>query len=170
MCFTIFGIFQGHEPYNENNPPAKSVRPIESVDVLNRRWIAALVITLGLAFLLGTSGFQTYWSKERRLIAAANEIVTGLNAYRDASPGTAKEFPLQLVDLARDPRMLADKGYLLNLPVDPITQKQEWGVVRNQNNQVFGVHSLSNETATVFAKFLSLRGGEKYSDWKFLAE
>ena len=150
--------------------PLKSIHPASSNRVFNPSWIAVLVIALGLAFLLGTSGFQTYWSKERRLIAAADELVVALKAYSNASPGTAKEFPLELTDLMRDPRMLADKSYLRVLPVDPITQKQEWGVVRNQNNQVFGVHSLSNETATVFAKFLSLRGGEKHSDWKFLAE
>ena len=136
----------------------------------NKRRFAIVAIVLALAFVLATSGFQTYWSKERRLIAAAGEIVTALKAYRDASPGTAKEFPLELADLVRDPRMLAEKRYLTTLPVDPIALKQEWGVVRNKNNQVIGVHSLSNESPTLFATFFSLRGGEKYSDWKFLAE
>lgn len=70
----------------------------------------------------------------------------------------------------RDPRMLAEKSYLLNLPVDPITKKQEWGVVRNKDHQVIGVHSLSNYVPTLFAKLFSFHGGEKYSDWKFLAE
>jgi hypothetical protein len=148
----------------------KTNQPLKSESVIHRGWIALLVVALGIAFLLGTSGFQTYWSKERRLIAAAGEIVTALKAYRDASPGTAKEFPLELADLMRAPRMLADKGYLTTLPLDPVAQKQEWGVVRNKNNQVIGVHSLSNESPTLFAKLFSLRGGEKYSDWKFLAE
>ena len=145
-------------------------QPVESERVIHRGWIALLIVAAGIAFLFGTSGFQTYWSKERRLFAAANEIVTALKAYRDASPGTAKEFPLELADLIHDPRMLADKGYLTTLPVDPIAQKQEWGVVRNKNNQVIGVHSLSNESPTLFAKFFSLRSGGKYSDWKFIAE
>ena len=143
---------------------------MKSERVVHRGWIALLVAALVIAFLLGTSGFQTYWSKERRLIAAAYEIVTALKAYRDASPGTAKEFPLTLDDLKRDPRMLADKGYLTTLPVDPIAQTQQWGVVRNKNDQVIGVHSLSNDSPTLFAKLFSLRGGEKYSDWKFTAE
>ena len=145
-------------------------QPVKSEHVSHRGWIAFLIAALAIAFLLGTSGFQTYWSKERRLIAAADEIVTALKAYRDASPGTAKEFPLELADLMRDPRILADKGYLATLPVDPITQKQEWGVARNKNNQVIGVHSLSNETPTLFARLFSLRGGEKYSEWTFTAE
>ena len=149
---------------------AKSTPPMQSERVIPRGWITLLVAVLGLAFVLGTSGFQTYWSKERRLVAAADEIVTALKAYRDASPGTAKEFPNQLADLMHDPRMLADKGYLTTLPVDPIALKQEWGVVRNKNNQVFGVHSLSIETPTWFARMLSLQSGDKYSEWKFTAE
>ena len=148
----------------------KTNQPLKSERVIHRGWIALLVVALGIAFLLGTAGFQTYWSKERRLIAAAGEIVTALKAYRDASPGTAKEFPRELADLMRDPRMLADKGYLATLPVDPIAQKQEWDVVRDKNNQVIGVHSLSNESPTYFAKLFSFRSGEKYSEWKFLAE
>ncbi len=146
------------------NPSFKSER------VLHRGWIALLVAAFAIALLLGTSGFQTYFSKEHRMIAAGNEIVAALKAYRDASPGTAKEFPLELADLKRDPRMLSEKIYLAALPVDPISQKQEWGVVRNKNNQVIGVHSLSSGTPTLLAKLFSLRGGEKYSDWKFLAE
>ena len=70
----------------------------------HRRWIIGLVLVLVLAFLLSSGGFKTYWSKERRLIDAGNEIVTALNAYRAASPGTAKDFPLQLHDLLHDPR------------------------------------------------------------------
>ena len=47
------------------------------------------------------------------------EIVAALKAYRAASPGTVKDFPLELADLARDPRMLAEVSYLSVLPVDP---------------------------------------------------
>ena len=149
---------------------------MKSDGVLNPRWIAVLIVALGLAFLLGTGSFQTYWSKERRLIAAADEIVTALKAYRDASPGTAMDFPLELADLAHDSRLLAEKSYLSAVPVDPLTQKQEWAVIRNEANQVIGVRSLSNESPTIYAKMLSFRGGEKYSEglalghWKFTAE
>ena len=114
------------------NPPKAFNQPTGLDRVINRRWIATLVMTLALALMLGTSGFQTYWSKERRLIAAADEIVVALKAYSNASPGTAKEFPLEFTDLMRDPRMLADKSYLRVLPIDPNTQQQEWGVVRKR--------------------------------------
>ena len=148
----------------------KFAQPPEQNRVTNGRWIALLVVAVGIALLLGTTGFQTYWNKERRLISAADEIVAALKAYSNASPGTAKDFPLELADLRRDPRMLAEVSYLSVLPVDPVAQTQDWGVIRNKNNQVSGVHSLSNESPTLFATFFSLRSGEKYSDWKFLAE
>ena len=63
---------------------------------------------LPLAFLISTDGFQTFRSKERRLVVAADEIVTARKAYRDVSPGTAKDFPSELTDLLHDPRMLAE--------------------------------------------------------------
>ena len=154
-----------------NTPPSsRSDQAVKSDRVLNPRWIALLIVALGLAFLLGAGSFQTYWSKERRLIAAADEIVAALKAYRDASPGTAKDFPTKLGVLLHDPRMLADKGYLSTLPVDSLTKKQEWGVIRNKLNQVVGVRSLSNESPTIYAKILSFRVGAKYSDWEFIAD
>ena len=93
-----------------------------------------------------------------------------LQAYRDASPGTANEYPADLKDLMHDPRLHADKSYLATFPLDPITQKQEWGVLRKANNQITGVHSLSDEAPTWLAKIVSFRGGEKYSEWRFSAE
>lgn len=69
-----------------------------------------------------------------------------------------------------DPRMLSDKRYLTTLPVDPMTQKKEWGMVRNKANHVIGVHSLSNEAPTLFAKLFAFRGGDRHSEWKFTAE
>lgn len=147
-----------------SNPIVAEHRPIK------RRQIIGFVLALVLAFLFSSGGFQTYWSKERRLISAGNEIVGAIKTYRDVSPGTAKDFPLELADLRHDPRMLAEVSYLSVLPVDPVAQNQEWGVVRNDKNQVIGVYSRSNEAPTLFAKLFSFRGGDRYSDWKFTAE
>lgn len=151
----------------KNIATPKTNQPLKSERVVHRGWIALLVVALVIAFLLGTSGFQTYWSKERRLIAAADEIVTALKAYRDASPGTAKEFPQELADLMRDPRMLADKGYLTVLPVDPISLRQEWGTIRDKDGRVIGVHSLSTGSPTWIGTLLSLQSGATYKDWQF---
>lgn len=71
----------------------KSLHPADSDRIIDPRWIAALVIALGLAFLFSTSGFQTYWSNERRVIAAAEEIVTALNGYVMPRQAQQKNFP-----------------------------------------------------------------------------
>ena len=64
--------------------------------------------------------------------------------------------------------MLADKGYLSTLPVDPLTQKQEWGVIKNQAEQIVGVHSLATTTPTWIGQILSLQSGDTYAEWQFL--
>ena len=150
----------------------KSGKQDSDDSLINPRWLALLVA----AFVLGTEKFQTFWSKERGLVAAGEEIVTVLRAYRDASPGTAKTYPIQLSDLYRDPRMLADKGDLLAIPLDPVILKQEWGTIKNKNNEIIGVHSLSSATPTFFSTLFLFRRGAKYSEelalghWKFMAE
>ena len=129
--------------------------------------IAILIAAVAFAALLAT-GLETYLNQERRLVAAGHEIVVALEAYRTASPGSAKELPRDLSELLHDPRMLADKGYLTALPVDPVTQKQEWGVIKNPAEQIIGVHSLATATPTWIGRILSLRSGGTYSDWRFL--
>ena len=64
--------------------------------------------------------------------------------------------------------MLAEKGYLVTLPVDPMTQKQEWGVIKNKAEQIIGVHSLSKVTPTWIGRILSLQRGGAYADRQFL--
>ena len=129
--------------------------------------IVFLILAVVVALLLGT-GLETYLNQERRLVSSGQEIVTSLEAYRTASPGSAKELPHPLDDLLHDPRMLADKGYLSTLPVDPLTQKQERGVIKNQAEQIVGVHSLATTTPTWIGQILSLQSGDTYAEWQFL--
>jgi hypothetical protein len=43
----------------KNVATPKINQPLKSERVIHRGWIAFLVVALGIAFLLGTSGFQT---------------------------------------------------------------------------------------------------------------
>ena len=134
----------------------------------SRKVFVALVILIGAIAVFLATGLDSYLNQERRLVSAGNEIVAALEAYRANSPGSAKELPRSLEDLKHDPRQLAEIGYLTSLPVDPITQKQEWGVIKNQGEQIVGVHSLSTGTPTWVGRILSLQGGGTYADWKFV--
>ena len=145
----------------------KTPPPSPPTHRLRASLIVAVIAAVAFALLLGT-GLETYLNQERRLVTAGQEIVATLEAYRATSPGSAKELPRSLEDLLHDPRMLADKGYLATLPVDPVTQKQEWGVIKNQAEQIIGVHSLSTATPTWIGRILSRQSGSTYADWQFV--
>ena len=145
----------------------KTPPPSPPTHRLRASLIVAVIAAVAFALLLGT-GLETYLNQKRRLVTAGQEIVTALAAYRAASPGSAKELPRDLSELLHDPRMLADKGYLATLPVDPVTQKQEWGVIKNQAEQIIGVHSLSTGAPTWIGRILSLQSGSTYADWQFV--
>ena len=84
-----------------------NARPLNSTQsnrLIKPLGIATLVIAFSISFLLGTEGFQTYLSKERCLIEAGEVLASALRIYRDASPGSAKDFPTELTDLLHDPR------------------------------------------------------------------
>lgn len=108
---------------NSTNNPTSSTANSRS----RRSLIALLILVFVLTFLLGTQGFNTYLFKERRLIAAGNEVAVAIKQYKDSSPGASRDYPTALADVMRDPRMLVDTGYLNALPVDPVTEKMEWG-------------------------------------------
>ena len=145
----------------------KTPPPSPPTHRLRASLIVAVIAAVAFALLLGT-GLETYLNQERRLVTAGQEIVTALAAYRAASPGSAKELPRDLSELLHDPRMLADKGYLATLPVDPVTQKQEWGVIKNKAEQIIGVHSQSTATPTWIGRILSRQSGSTYADWQFV--
>ena len=133
---------------------------------LNAGVVIGLIVIVAIA-VLSLTGLETYLNQERRLVNAGSEIVAALEAYRAHSPGSAKELPRSLEDLQHDPRQLAEIGYLNSVPIDPITLKQEWGVIKNQGEQIIGVHSLSTATPTWIGRILSMQSGGSYTDWKF---
>ena len=111
------------------------------------------------------------WPERRTGIGSwGDEIAVAIKQYKDSSPGASKDYPTALADVMRDPRMLADTGYLNALPVDPVTEKMEWGEVKDKQGNIIGVHSLSNEFPTFYARLLSFQSGDKYSDGAFLAK
>ena len=167
---SALGAAPGDVSLNESSMTQQTMKtppPSPPTHRLRASLIVAVIAAIAVALLLGT-GLETYLNQERRLVSAGQEIVAALEAYRAASPGSAKELPRDLSELLHDPRMLADKGNLSTLPVDPMTQKQEWGVIKNNAKQIIGVHNLSSATPTWIGRILSLRSGDTYAHWQFL--
>lgn len=51
--------------------------------------------------------------------------------------------PRELVELTRDPRMPGIQRHLRRVPIDPLTGRADWGLVRDAQGGITGVHSLA---------------------------
>ncbi|MGV8933632.1 MAG: type II secretion system protein, partial [Gallionellaceae bacterium] len=103
------------------------------------------------------------------------EFHTALIAYANASPPGPFRSPRNLQDLLKDPRNPNIRRYLRKLYADPLTGKEEWGVVRGVDGVgIIGIYSLSDATPIKIGNFENLfkdfDGKTSYSDWKFFGE
>jgi type II secretory pathway pseudopilin PulG len=110
--------------------------------------------------------------KEAELLFIGNQYRRAIGLFYDSTPGGVKRYPRTLEDLAKDPRQLATQRHLRRLYPDPITAKNEWGIVKAPDGGILGVHSLSEEAPLKIGGFrvrdAALEGAQKYADWKFL--
>jgi len=81
------------------------------------------------------------------------------------------QYPSNLTDLLRDPRQPGIVRYLRKIYYDPITGTQDWGLVKNDNNQIIGVYSRSTQRPIKQTNFdevdQDFESKEAYTDWTF---
>lgn len=108
--------------------------------------------------------------KEAELLHIGNHYRKAIQRYYLSGP--QRQYPRSLDDLLKDPRQPGTVRYLRKLYPDPITGKEEWGLVKAPDGGILGVHSVSDETPFKTAGFKlrdrTFEGAQKYSDWKFL--
>jgi type II secretory pathway pseudopilin PulG len=131
--------------------------------------IAVMGVALALAGIVWHTAQQR--DKERELLFIGTQFRQALASYYHGSPGI-KRYPVTLADLVKDPRFPNVRRHLRRVYVDPMTGKAEWGVVRNLEGGIIGIHSLSRE-APVRRVFLDgpyreFTGKTRYVDWKFV--
>ena len=126
---------------------------------------------MGLGLALTGEVWHTALTRERemQLLYAGNQYKRAIERYYLS--GT-KQYPRALEDLLRDPRKPGTERYLRKLYFDPVTGKNEWGLVKAPDGGIMGVYSLSEEAPKKVANFgfanREFEGAAKYSDWKFL--
>lgn len=138
--------------------------------------VLLLVAVVGLA-LSATSTvwhFEVQREKERELLFIGNEFRVALDRYATAPvQSAAKRFPARLEDLLQDNRTPARVRHLRRIYRDPMTGKDEWGLVRTGDGQIIGVHSLSKEEPIKKANFGARDGGlvgrTSYEQWVFMS-
>ena len=110
--------------------------------------------------------------KEAELLFIGNQYRRAIGLFYDSTPGGVKRYPRTLEDLVKDPRQPSTQRHLRKFYPDPITGKNEWGLVKAPDGGILGVHSLSEEAPLKVAGFrvrdAGFEGAQKYADWKFL--
>ncbi len=136
--------------------------------------VAIAILSIGLAAIGPSWSDQANRERERELLRVGALYAGAIAAYYAASPGSQKQYPLQLEDLLSDTRMVGTVRYLRKLYPDPLDPSRPWGVVLDGSGRIRGIHSQSTGTPLrVEALDLGstvLPAARRYSDWKFIAK
>lgn len=109
---------------------------------------------------------------ERELLFIGDQYRAAISSYYESTPGGAKQYPKKLEDLLLDNRFPVIKRHIRRLYHDPMTNKQPWGLIKQQD-YIVGVFSLSSQQAikktgfpTIYESFAETT---TYDEWKFVA-
>ena len=109
--------------------------------------------------------------KEAELLFVGQEYRKAIERYYLTGPGV-RQYPKSLADLVKDPRQPGTVRHLRRVYPDPITGKDEWGLVKSPDGGIAGVHSLSEvaplKTAGFAVRDATFEGKTKYTDWQFV--
>jgi type II secretory pathway pseudopilin PulG len=109
---------------------------------------------------------------EEELLEIGTEFRNALLSYANATPVGVSRAPQTLQDLVKDPRYPGVRRHLRKLYADPITGKEEWGVVYAlDGNGIVGVYSLSQAKPIKIGNFDQAFPGfanrNTYREWVF---
>lgn len=110
---------------------------------------------------------------EEELLEIGTEFRNALISYANATPVGQLRAPRSLHDLLKDPRYPNPRRHLRKLYADPITGKEEWGVVEALDGSgIIGIHSLSEAQPIKIDNFepvfQNFSGKMSYRDWHFM--
>jgi type II secretory pathway pseudopilin PulG len=109
---------------------------------------------------------------EMELLDIGAAFSDALQSYADATPAGQSPQPRTLKDLLRDPRFPYVRRHLRKIFVDPMTGRDEWGIVYvGDKTGVLAVYSLSDAKPVKIGnfplRFQTLAGLNKISEWRF---
>ncbi len=133
--------------------------------------ILFVVAIMGLGLASTGEVWHTALAREREaeLLHVGNEYRKAIERYYLSGP---RQYPRNLTDLLKDPRQAGTVRHLRKLYADPVSGKDEWGLIKAPDGGIMGVHSLSEETPLKSGGF-KLRDADfeskgKYSAWSFV--
>lgn len=107
---------------------------------------------------------QAQRDREAELVDRAEQIQRAIEAYASVpvNDGVSR-LPRKLEDLLEDRRSGELRRHLRQPWRDPITRGGAWGLVRDANEGITGVHSLSRQRP-----LRAPAGVERYDQWRFM--
>ena len=140
-------------------------------------FLALLFLLAGLGVAMAALGtvWQTHAQREKEaeLLFIGDQYRRAIENHYLMTPGTAKQYPPSLEVLLQDARFPGLVRHIRRLYADPISGAREWGLLRDPDGGIVGVHSLDKGTPMKTAGFASpyedfSRAGS-YADWVFRA-
>lgn len=138
--------------------------------------IGMLILMMGASYALAEVGVK--WSdavkreREQELLKVGDTIRKAIGSYYNQTNGVVKQYPPSLEALLYDERFLTPKRYLRKLYLDPVTQREGWGLVMAPSGGIMGIHSLSAQTPYKRKNFqLSYQSFDNqkfYANWLFV--
>src|SRR4051794_15865748 len=134
--------------------------------------IVIAVMGIGLGAIGPLSRSVQLRDKEAELLFIGDEFRRAITRYYERSPGGIKQYPKKLEDLLRDNRQPGMQRYLRKIYVDPLTGKNQWGLVEVPGYGITGIYSTHDgepiKKANFAARYKAFESARKYSDWKFV--
>ena len=140
-------------------------------------WMLFLVASLGV----GMVATGTLWhtaaqrEKEQQLLFVGNEYRRAIESFQNIPlpAGQQARLPKTLDELLLDPRFPNTVRHLRRLYPDPMTGSEEWGLLKDGQNGIAGVFSLSEATPLKTAGFAAQNADfanqPNYRGWVFMA-
>lgn len=132
--------------------------------------LAILAITATASIQLGSVLLRR--AAEDELLAVGTEFRNAIISYSNHTPSGQKRSPSSLQDLLKDPRHPHTVRHLRKIYTDPLTGKEDWGLLHTlDGNGITGVFSLAEGRPVKVANFdLSYQhftGKTSYAEWRF---
>jgi len=139
----------------------------------------ALLAALAVLMLVLTSASESVSIKakrerEQQLFFVGSQFRNAIASYYENSAKAVKQFPLSLDELVQDKRTINTTYHLRKIYRDPMSNEASWGLVKNTQQQIVGIYSLSSEAVLKTNVDPSLvtkeikQGVLLYSDLKFI--
>lgn len=133
--------------------------------------ILFIVAIMGGGLALVGEVWHTAMMREREaeLLHVGNEYRNAIGRYYLSGP---RQYPRSLSDLLKDPRQAGTVRHVRKLYPDPVSGREEWGLVKAPDGGIAGVRSLSEDKPLKLAGFRvrdkEFEGAQRYADWKFI--